>query len=57
MKRYKVTFMELRSYEMFVDAACEQTAIELAENGPENPVWLGAELDYFEAEEIAGGVE
>ena len=55
MKRYIVKFVELRHYEMIVDALDEESAIQRATRGPENPVWVNAELDQFEAQEIAGG--
>lgn len=55
MKRYVVKFVELRQYEMTVDACDKESAIQRAIRGPEFPVWINTELNNFEAEEIAGG--
>ena len=55
MKRYVVNFVELREYRMTVDAPDQESAIERAKNGPENPVWIAVRLDHYEAKEIAGG--
>jgi hypothetical protein len=57
MKRYIVKFVEIRHYEMIVDAFDEERAIDRARRGPEHPrwVWVNAELDQFEAQEISGG--
>ncbi|NEJ60777.1 hypothetical protein GUK21_31890 [Rhizobium leguminosarum] len=57
MKRYVVKFVELRKYEMLVDAFDQESAIQRAIRGPEFPMWINTELDHFEAEEIDGGAE
>jgi hypothetical protein len=53
MKRYIVKFVELRHYEMTVEAWDEQSAIKHARTGPEHPVWVNVELDRFYAQEVA----
>lgn len=55
MTRYIVTFTELRHYEMAIEADDEQSALALAKNAPENPVWISVELDRYKATPIAGG--
>jgi hypothetical protein len=55
MKRYVVRFIESRLYEMTVEAGSEEEAIKLAQHGPENPIWLSAELDGFAVVEIERG--
>lgn len=54
MKRYIVTFDEVRRYEMVVDAFDEESAIRRARTGPENPVWVNVDLENFRAEAITG---
>jgi hypothetical protein len=53
MQRYIVKFVEVRHYEMTVDAVDREAATRFATNGPDNPVWIKVELDRFEAQEIA----
>ncbi|MGH6837491.1 MAG: hypothetical protein ACREDT_01555 [Methylocella sp.] len=55
MKRYIVSFVELRHYQMTVEARDQQSAIEAAKTSPENPVWVAVALDRYEAQEIAAG--
>jgi hypothetical protein len=38
MQRYIVKFVEVRRYEMTVDAIDPEAAIRFAANGPDNPV-------------------
>lgn len=54
MKRYVVSFREVRSYEMTIEAPNEQLAVCWAKRGPEFPVWVGAELEDYQANEIEG---
>ena len=54
MKRYIVKFVEIRHYEMIVDAFDEERAIDRARSGPDHPSWVCVELDNFKAEQIAG---
>jgi hypothetical protein len=54
MQKYIVKFVELRHYEMTVEARDEASAIESAKSGPEFPVWTGVELDGFKALPITG---
>jgi hypothetical protein len=56
MQKYIVKFVELRHYEMTVEARDEGSAIECAKSGPEFPVWTGVELDGFKALPISGEV-
>jgi hypothetical protein len=55
MKRYIVKFIEKRQYEMIVDALDQESAIQHAKRGPENPIWVNTGLEDFGAEEIAEG--
>jgi hypothetical protein len=52
MKRYIVKFVELRHYEMSVEAYDEQSAIKRVRTGPEHPRWVNVEVDHFYAQEV-----
>ena len=55
MKRYLVSFTEVRHYQMIVRATDEEKAVALAQNGPDHPVRIDTELRDYEAEELDGG--
>lgn len=52
MKRYLVSFKEVRRYEMTVVAPNEELAIRWARSGLEYPIWTGVDLNDYRATEI-----